>query len=276
MEFCYFDGSEGVDPPCGVNVALSQWRVTSKLASQPIFTEGAAKSHFGWHLQAGANAFDIFPPEIFKEMIVKFPQDEAPLMSKDMTRLDFGWWRLYIPGDDVVLKNVKPYKNAKTVGTQPDMWEFGTSRAAAWNCPSTVMLSPEQAAKHPRIRDIMEVMRRWEDVRAKNWLTAAQKEELKSQTREHHLYLNANGEYELVEWRQIPVGGELLKPGLRAFVFERGGRRVVAYWHTSGSGRFVLADAASTVVDAADLKYFETDLSEAAVVKAFAESVPAK
>ena len=264
FEFCYFDGSEGVNPPCGVNVSLSQWRVVSRFAKPPVFTEGAAKSHFGWHLQAGANAFDMFHPEIFKDMIVKFPQTEAPLMRRDFTRVDFGWWTLYLPGQQ--------YANIRTIGIQPDMWEFGTSRAAAWDCPTTVQIDLGRAARHPRIGDLMEVMRRWEDVRAKNWLTPEQKEMLKDPAREHHLYLNEAGGYELVEWRQIPVGGERHSPGLRAFLFERAGDRVVAYWHTSGRARYALADGAGTVVEAEGLKYFRTGLSAAAATEAFANS----
>ena len=45
----------------------------------------------------------------------------------------------------VKLKDRVPYEEVATIGTQMDMWEFGTSRAAAWNCPATVMLSPEAA-----------------------------------------------------------------------------------------------------------------------------------
>ena len=264
FEFCYFDGSEGVNPPCGVNVSLSQWRVVSKFAKPPVFTEGAAKSHFGWHLQAGANAFDMFHPEIFKDMIVKFPQTEAPLMRKDFTRIDFGWWTLYIPE--------QPYANITTIGIQPDMWEFGTSRAAAWDCPTTVQIHLDRAARHARIKDLMEVMRRWEDVRAKNWLTSEQKELLKDPVREHHLYLNEAGEYELVEWKQIPIGGGKLSSGLRAFLFECGGKRIVAYWHTSGRARYALADGAGTEIEAEGLQYFKTDLSAVATADAFMNS----
>lgn len=271
MEFCYFDGSEGVHPPCGINVALSQWRVVSRLAKAPIFTEGAAKSHFGWHFQAGANAFDIFPPEIFKEMIVKFPQFEAPIMRKDMTRLDFGWWSLNLPGQEVTLKNVHPYKKVKTIGTQPDMWEFGTSRAAAWDCPATIQMYPQTAKRHPRLADLMEVMRRWEDVRAKNWLSDAQKEALKSSTQEHHLYVNENGEYELHEIEMLPAPAAA--PGLRGFAFERKGRRVVAFWHTSGEGtaEAPLGDGGSAAtLHAAGMRYLVTDLPFAGVRDAFA------
>ena len=276
FEFCYFDGSEGVNPPCGVNVALSQWRVVSRFAKPPVFTEGAAKSHFGWHLQAGANAFDMFHPEIFKAMIVKFPQTEAPLMRKDFTRIDFGWWTLYLPGQDVTLKNVNPCRNIKTIGVQPDMWEFGTSRAAAWGCPTTVQINLDRAARHPRTKDLLEVMRRWEEVRAKDWLTPEQKGMLKDPVREHHLYLNEAGGYELVEWKQIPIGGGKLSSGLRAFLFECGGKRVVAYWHTFGRARYALADEAGTEIEAEDLKYFKTDLSAEAVADAFANSQEVK
>src|SRR5699024_1941049 len=46
FEFCYYDGSEGVNPPFWCNVARAQWRVHKKLKPQPLFAEGAAKTHF--------------------------------------------------------------------------------------------------------------------------------------------------------------------------------------------------------------------------------------
>ena len=270
MSFCYFDGSEGVNPPCGVNVALSQLRVVKKFAKMPVFTEGAAKSHFGWHLQAGANAFDVFPPEIFKKMIARFPQAEAPIMSQDFTRLDFGWWRLYMPGQKVSLKDRVPYEEVVSVGTQMDMWEFGTSRAAAWNCPATVMLTPKASAKHPRIDDLLETMRRWEDVRAQRlldqkpeWRTA-----LKSATLEHHLYLDENGGYELHEIAMLPTPAKA--PHARGFVFERGGKRMIACWHTSGSATFDIALDKAESFQLSGLRYLETSLGPDAVRAAWA------
>jgi hypothetical protein len=40
-----------------------------------------------------------------------------------------------------------------------DMFEYGTSRAAAWDCPVTVMEKTEAFKTHPRTDDILEVMR---------------------------------------------------------------------------------------------------------------------
>ena len=229
FEFCYMDGSEGVNPPCGVNVSYAQWRVARKFATPPIFTEGAAKSHFGWHLQAGANAFDVFPPEVFKEKIATYPQANAPLMRRNFTRLDFGWWDVTLPGAKPIAKDY-----VSKTGVQPDMWEWGTSRAAAWDCPATIHLNPAHFLKHPRADDLLEVMRRWEDVRARNWLTTEQKESLKSATQEHHLLVNGRGEYELVPIREIRG---VANGCVSAFLFSRNGRRVVTMWHNTGKGR---------------------------------------
>jgi hypothetical protein len=272
FEFAYFDGSEGVNSPCGIYVPYSQYRVINKFGKYPIFTEGAAKAHFGWHIQAGANAFDIFPPEIFKEMIVRFPQAEAPMMRRDFTRLNFGWWKLYLPGENVSNRMVYPHKYYKTpTGTQLDMWEFGTSRAAAWDCPPTVMITPARAAKHPRIDDLLETMRRWEDVRAKNWLTPWHKELLKSSTQEHHLFVNDKGDYELhpIVVMESPANAK----DIRAFRFERNGKNVIAFWHTTGTGKVEMSLSSGgkkkTYV-AAGIQYIETDLSASCLEKNFA------
>ena len=259
FEFCYFDGSEGVNPPCGVNVSLSQWRVAKTLGRPPLFTEGAAKSHFGWHLQAGANAFDAFRPEVFKRKIVEYPLMEAPIMRQDFTRVDFGWWGFW--------KNGEKVRNTTTIGTQPDMWEYGTSKAAAWDCPATIQAYLEKLKSHARADDIMETMRRWEDVRARNLLTKEQKEVLKDPDREFHLVQNGSGSYDLVEWEQIAVAGGKASD-VRAFLYERGGRRIVEYWHVSGSATLVLRDG--TILQAGNMNVFETSASRDAVKELFA------
>ncbi len=279
--FAYLDGSEGVNPPCGINVSYAQYRVTRRFRTPPLFTEGAAKSHFGWHLQAGANAYDVFAPEVFKEKITAYPQAAAPLMRRNFTRIDFGWWQLVLPGDTPLRNSgISPF------GTQPDQWEWGTSRAAAWDCPATIHLNPSHFARHPRADDLLEVMRRWEDVRARGWLSAAQKDELKSTTQEHHLLVNGRGDYELVPVREIKdvAGGRV-----RAFVFARNSHRVVTLWHATGSGTLQLPEGSVTFTrrqtpDGATVGmekscelsarvYLETEASEEAVCAALTHAV---
>ena len=266
FEFMYNDGSEGVNVPQGIHVPNSQYRIWKKMDKKAKFMEGAAKGHFGWHLQSGANAFDIFPPEIFKEMIVRWPQWEAPIMRKDFTRINFGWWGVYLPGQQVSLRHEFPYRSLKTVGTQYDMWEFGTSRAAAWDCPMTIQIG--RIKKHPRKDDLLEVIRRWEDVRARKWLTAEQKEALKSQTQEHHLYINEKGEYELLEMELLATPAKA--PNTRAFIFERNGKRMIAYWHTNGAAKLAVNLGEAKTVELSGIKYLETSLSLAEAKLAWA------
>ncbi|MBR3221608.1 MAG: hypothetical protein IKF72_05180 [Kiritimatiellae bacterium] len=252
MEFLYFDGSEDVNVPCNVNISLSQWKVARRCGKMPLFTEGCAKTHFGWHLQSGANAFDVFSPEVFKEKIIEYPYQAAMRLAKDFTRVDFGWWKVFPE-------------------TQPDMWEYGTSKAAAFDCPATMQMNLHRVRANGRMDDLFETVRRWEDVRARKWLTPDQKEMLKDPKREFHLYLNETNGYELVEWKQLDVAGGK-RTDVRAFLFELNGRRVVAYWHVRDRARLVFAEPldGTAFLDAAGMKYFETSLPAETVRAAFA------
>lgn len=233
FEFVYFDGSEGAIAPFEVHVPNAQYRVYKQFANKPLYTEGAAKAHFSWHFLSGGNAFDVFPPPVFKAMIDRYPAEEAPRMREDFTRLNFGWWGYWVPGE----------KPETEPGTQPDMLEYGSSRAAAWDCPATVITSLEKYAAHPRTADNLEVIRRWEEVRATKWLTEAQKQRLREPGREHILLINENREFELAEYRQIT--GDV--PGVRAFFIERGGENWVVYWHTFGEGTLELSVSAKDI-----------------------------
>ncbi len=221
FRFVYFDGSEGTNAPFEFHVPNAQYRVYKKLSPAPLFTEGAAKAHFSWHFLSGGNAFDIFEPEIFKDKIREFPAEEAPRMRRDFTRLNFGWWGYW------------------ALRTQPDMFEFGTSRAAAWDCPVTMMENVDAFKSHPRTDDILEVMRRWEDVRAKKWLTEEQKLMLRNLDQEHILLINENKDYELVPYDQI-TGAAGGNKDVLAFLFERKGECTVVFWHATGSGSLEL------------------------------------
>jgi hypothetical protein len=124
------------------------------------------------------------------------------------------------------------------------MLEYVSSRAAAWDCPISLseggsdLLSALEA--HPRTADNLEVLRRWEEVRDREWLTQEQKMVLRNLEQEHTLLVDERGEFVLVPWDQIEdVAGA--KVPARAFVFERNRKVYVAYWHTSGEAFLELA-----------------------------------
>lgn len=254
FEYIYFDGSEGVQEPFAYHVANAQYRTYQMMKKPPLYSEGAAKTHFSWHMLSGGNAFDIFPPPVFKEMIRVHPASEAIRMQQDFTRLNFGWWAMYADA------------------LQPDHWEYGSALAAAWDCPVSFNANLEKLNAHPRTDDLLEVLRRWEDVRVNDLLTAEQKRMLqKNDTQEYILLRNEAKEYELVPYAQMETADE----HLRAFLFERKDKRWVVYWHTSGSGTLTLDTEVSvqeelylppqqlTRLPADRRRYISTDLSAA-------------
>ncbi len=142
-------------------------------------------------------------------------------MAKDFTSINFGWIGYWAP-------------SRETIGTQPDMIEYATSRAAAWDCPISLVGDLPQLKAHLRTPDNLEVIRRWEDVRASGWLTSRQKSELQNLEQEHILLIDENGAFELAPYTQIEAAAG--KDSLaRAFVFERKAKVYVIFWHSSGS-----------------------------------------
>ncbi|GAA4438652.1 hypothetical protein GCM10023091_19510 [Ravibacter arvi] len=186
------------------------------------------------------NAFDIFMPEEIKESVRLYPAAEAPRMKQNFTNINFGWLGYWAP-------------DKNTVGTQPDMLEYVSSRAAAWDCPIGIQSDLKKFDSHPRTPDNFEVMRRWEEVRISGWLTGEQKSALQNLEQEHILLINEQGAFELHPYSQIEnIGGN--RREIRAFIFERDTRLYVVYWHISGSGKLELSLPFKDVVVTEDLQ----------------------
>ncbi|MBQ4042603.1 MAG: hypothetical protein IJD06_01300 [Clostridia bacterium] len=220
FEFLYFDGSEGVNAPFDINVALAQWRVYEKCERKPVFCEGAAKSNFSWHMLSGGNAFDVWKPDVFKERIAEHPFREAKRMAHDFTRVNFGWWRL-------------------TEGQRPDILEYGTALAAACDCPGAFMGDLRSFKTIPRADDILETLRRWELARSCGFITPAVKAELAKTETEHTLLIDEAGRLELAAWEQIPdtAGGN---EAVTVFLLERKGHTCAVCWNNAGDGTLCL------------------------------------
>ncbi len=262
FQFIYFDGSEGAIAPYEYHIPNGQYRVWKKLTEEPILAEGAAKAHFSWHMLSGGNAFDVFRPEVFKKMIGEHPAAEIQRMQNDFTRVNFGWWCFW------------------GVETQADQYEYSTSRAAAWDCPATVQGDIRLFGQNPRLYDVLEVLRRWEEVRATNWLTKEQKEELKNLEQEHVLLINEQKEFELVPYNRIDgaAGGN---PEVTAYSFTRNGENYVVYWHHSGEGTLDLGKdvqvmdelweqpVTASVLPLGKRRYVKSELSLEALTDAF-------
>ncbi|MBO5040861.1 MAG: hypothetical protein J6D09_07170 [Clostridia bacterium] len=215
FEFCYMDGSEGTNPPHDYHVSNAQYRTIKQFDSYPRFAEGAAKTHFGWHWLSGGNAFDIFQTVTFKKHLTEFPFCEAKQMKQDFTRVDFGWWQYW---HDI----------------EPDIYEFGASRAAAYDCPITLNCPTKADIEaNKRTKDNFEVIRRWEEYRSE--LTEEQKALLRDPVKEYTLLKVGNG-MDLVPYDRMTSPN-----GITAYIFEHNGKHHVTLWHKNGSAKLALS-----------------------------------
>jgi hypothetical protein len=228
FRFTYFDGSEQLPGPYWYTVPRAQKLVWEGLEPKPLLAEGSCKAHYSWHMLTRGNAFDPAKPEEIKAAIRAYPATEVHRVAKDFTSINFGWIGYWPP-------------SGETIGTQPDMLEYASSVAAAWDCP--ISLDRPESNKtilqaleaHPRTPDNLEVIRRWEDVRAQGWLTQEQKMSLRNLEQEHTLLVDENGKFVLARYFPIENVAGAKAPG-RAFLFEHDGDIWVSYWHTSGQG----------------------------------------
>jgi hypothetical protein len=147
-------------------------------------------------------------------------------MRDNFTRLNFGWLGYWLPGE-------------QTVGTQPDQLEFVTSKAAAWDCPVSIQANPATLAQHPRTADNFEVFRRWEQVRARRWLTEEQKQMLRNPDQEFTLLLDEHGQFELVACDRVE-GAAGNSREVIAYTFERLGAVSAMYWHIGADAQLEL------------------------------------
>lgn len=217
FRFLYFDGAEDVPMPYWYNVSRSQMTVYEEMEPAPLFSEGALKSHYGWHILTRGNAFDLFPPERIRYAMKKYTLPCAERISKDFTSVNFGWVDYLAP-------------DSTTIGMQPDMYEYICSKALAWDSPISLVGKLDQIKKHPRTDDNFDVISRWENAKIGNRLTMEQKQMLKDPDAEYLLLEGKDGTLEL--HRYYPITDD--RSCVRAFVFEKDGRSCLICWHISG------------------------------------------
>jgi hypothetical protein len=260
-EMVYFDGAEDVHEPFWYHVAAAQYRVYRLLQPPPAVCEAAHYTHFSWHLIPRSNAYDtVAPADGMKQFCRLMPCPTAAARALDFSRVQFGW-----------LGHFGETKRAAAAG--PDVFEYICSRAAAWDCPIALHASLVDLRSNPRADDCLAAMKIWEDARVGNHLSAADRQRLcvvapgdaryvscyeqrkifqnsvenrdlspaqqrlLTDHREHHLFLNEQGRYELVDIE--PLAG-VAGGAMHVDLFRRASRPKDTYalaWTDAGTVR---------------------------------------
>lgn len=222
FQFLYFDGAEDVPAPYWYNVSRAQMAVYGALGDKPYYSEGALKSHFGWHILTRGNAFDLFPAAEIRTAMRRYTLRGAARNADDFTAVDFGWTGYFLP-------------DSVQAGSQPDTYAYICSKAAAWDSPISQVADLAAFDAHPRTADNLEVIRRWEC--AKAGLSQEEKERMKDPDKEFILL------DKVYEARLLPDRGSV-----RAYLFEREGKACLLYWDTRGEGSVTLNLPGKTVL----------------------------
>lgn len=239
FDFAYFDGAEDVAEPYWYNVAKAQLEVYERLQPPPIFSEGAAKAHFSWHILSRSNAFDLFGPEENRAQVAAWPVAEARNLALDFSKNNFGWIGAFLP-------------RGNSAGTQPSDVEYTVSRAAGWGSPFSITLNLTENSRFasfhrlPRRSDIFDIIRNWEYVRVNELLDEAEIKALRDPEREHVLLEYPDGRFKVARYERL-TGSHDDPRTPHSYHFQVDGERYLVYWHPTGEGQVRLPVSLSAV-----------------------------
>lgn len=228
FRFVYFDGAEDVPMPYWYNVSRSQLEVYNALHPAPLYAEGALKSHYGWHILSRGNAFDVFPPERIRQAMRRYTLRCAEQIACDFTSVNFGWVNYLAPSE-------------KTIGMQPDMFDFICSKALAWDSPISLVANLPEIDRHPRTDDNFLTISLWEDLKLSKSLPPQQKLALRDPMREFTVIPRCDASPQLVEVTQLTPDSLNVSDPIRAFAFKKDDTTTgIIYWNCTGESQIIL------------------------------------
>ncbi|MDE5608111.1 MAG: hypothetical protein K2I64_04165 [Muribaculaceae bacterium] len=228
FRFVYFDGAEDVPMPYWYNVSRSQLEVYNAMHPAPLFAEGAQKSHYGWHILSRGNAFDIFPPERIRTAMKRYTLRCARQVACDFTSVNFGWVNYLAPSE-------------KTIGMQPDMFDYICSKALAWDSPISLVANVPEIDRHPRTDDNLLAINLWETLKLDKSIDPQLKEALRDPDREFTILPRKGGKVEILEVSQLTPDSLNASMPVRAFTSRlTDGRTAIIYWDSRGKSQLTL------------------------------------
>lgn len=240
----YFDGGEDVDRRrFTYYVSKFQAAAMSKFRKRPLVHMGTILTHGLWHSFSLSGTADTYMNTLNGHIVAGGTFETRPTVrdhiEKSVARLrglendwmpgELGWFGIWPKGEH-------------TDGLQLDEMEYLMARSLAYDAPISIEASFSQMAKHPLTPGLLEIVRRYEEVRAAGAADAATRERLKAKGKDFILMppTAENTAPEFVEASPAPsvAGGR----DLRAMVGERQSGAVATLWHGVGRpGRLLIA-----------------------------------
>lgn len=247
FKFVYFDGAEDIPMPYWYNVSRSQLEVYNAMTPAPMWAEGAQKSHYGWHILSRGNAFDIFPPERIRPAMKRYTLRCARQVACDFTSVNFGWVNYLAPSD-------------KTIGMQPDMYDYICSKALAWDSPISLVANMPDLEIHPRTPDNLLAINLWETAKLDRTIPDSVKLAMRDPDTEWTIIPRRGGRVDVRRVTQLTPDSLNATMPVRAFTYPvDAAHTAVIYWNGNGESTVTLpADSPSVELSTFDGKRIRT------------------
>lgn len=230
FRFVYFDGAEDVPMPYWYNVSRSQLEVYNAMKPMPLYAEGAQKSHYGWHILSRGNAFDIFPPERIRPAMRRYTLRCASQVACDFTSVNFGWVNYLAPGE-------------KTMGMQPDMFDYICSKALAWDSPISLVANMPDLESHPRTDDNLLAINMWETAKLDKTVDPELKKAMRDPDSEWTIIPRRGRVPEIHRVEQLTPDSLNATMPVRAFTYRIDDSHTgIVYWNVRGESTVTLPD----------------------------------
>ena len=256
FDMVYFDGSEDVDRRRYHYFSSNAHAVPmKKFKKRPLIHKGGGFTHGLWHSFTHSATIDQYPGTYLGYLhsggtIDKWPTCKDHIdtsvrrviaCEQDMIPGELGWF------------GIGP-KSGNYDGLQFDEIEYLMCKSLAYNAPISLQTSFSRMEAHPLTPDILEIVRRYEEIRLAGLVLPATLGQLKQQGKDFVMLpvaLQASkGSPKLVEVEGLSeVAGT---HDVRSFVGKHGDGTVATVWHYTGREGKLLIDVPG--VDAYDVK----------------------
>ena len=246
FDMVYFDGSEDVDRRRYHYFSSNAHAVPmSKFIKRPLIHKGGGFTHGLWHSFTSTGTVDQYPGTYLAYLhaggtIKDWPTCKDHIdrsvrgviaAAQDMTPAELGWF------------GIGP-KRGNYDGLQFDEIEYLMCKSLAYNAPISLQTSFARMEAHPLTPDILEIVRRYEEIRAAGKVPAATLQSLE-ETGKDFVMLPAELAPNQHSPVFVPVAPRAEVAGthdIRCFLGKHGDETIATLWHYLGKeGKLLLA-----------------------------------
>ncbi len=188
-DMAYFDGSEGMQEPHWYYNARLHKAYWDALGRNDVLLQGSSHSHYSWHIVSRAASADGHGD------LKRYLDERIPgfaWLADNLMPLDLGWYYIY------------------GAQTTPDQIEYICQKALGFGCSVSIQTDPGNITGHPRMDEIIKLLRTYEDLRLAGTVPEAMRARLRVPGEEYRLSMEDGKPH----FRRVVYGKEtLVTPG---------------------------------------------------------------